>query len=580
MRGLNFRKGFFIIIVSIFVIELGIMLVLQKFNPTIELGDTLIDSTLLILIFMPVIYFAIYLPLKREKEDALEAVKQKSLFLAKMSHEIRTPLNTILGISDYLFHEPHSQKYSQHLTTIYRTGNHLLEVVNEVLDYSKIESGQYSIENKEFDLQMLLNSIFEQYVYVAKKKNIVMSIEMKGIEQFAKGDKKCITQILHNGFSNAIKFTPASGQIMFKVFKSEDIESKDIVFQIIDSGPGIPKSMEEKVFQNYQQVDGTSERFGGTGLGLAIAKNLTELMAGTISLKSNQNSKGSTFTLTLPLLLSKDATLNIQDSETIEIKNPVRILLADDSLDNRFVIRLYLSKINCTLDEVSNGAEALELFQKNRYHMVFMDSEMPVMNGAESIKNMRLYESENTMPSTPIVALSGHSSLEEIEKMNEAGCSIYLMKPIRKNQLLEVIGDFCEPKEKFIEWQKRFSVNIKFIDSQHHVLVNLINDLYDAILKGQTYSQIGEILDRVVAYSDKHFSDEEDMLRKYEYSNFDHHKDGHSIFVNQISYYKEKFQKDPFSVSLGLLHYLKHWLLKHILEEDMQYSQEIGKLIK
>lgn len=170
MRGLNFRKGFFIITVSIFVIELGIMLVLQKFNPTIELGDTLIDSTLLILIFMPVIYFAIYLPLKREKEDALEAVKQKSLFLAKMSHEIRTPLNTILGISDYLFHEPHAQKYSQHLTTIYRTGNHLLEVVNEVLDYSKIESGQYSIENKEFDLQMLLNSIFEQYVYVAKKK--------------------------------------------------------------------------------------------------------------------------------------------------------------------------------------------------------------------------------------------------------------------------------------------------------------------------------------------------------------------------------------------------------------------------
>jgi hemerythrin-like metal-binding protein len=511
--------------------------------------------------------------LKQSQEKAEENLKNRSLFFAKMTHEIRSPLNVILGISEYLYNEiPENSEHKQYFQTLFKTGNHLLDVVNDILDYSKVEAGKYKIDPTKFDLSLLVQSIRDQFDIEAKNKKISLNLEVMNIEGAVKGDKKCITQVLTNGLSNAIKFTPEGGMVKIKVYRPLGIESRNVIFSISDDGKGLSKEAENKVFESYSQENNSiTNQFGGTGLGLTVSKHLVELMGGQISLKANEE-KGATFLLSLPLDSVESKTIEKKGLNIIHINKKIEALVADDQNDNRLIVKLFLSKLSCNITDASDGQEALDLFKKNKYDIIIIDDEMPIMNGTEAIALMREHERQNNLPPTIILSLSGNTSQLDIEKMLQAGCNMYLPKPIRKDLLLEIIADFCQPRDSFIEWNDNFSVRVKSIDEQHKIIVKSINELFKAITTSSSIDSVPELIDRLAEYAKRHFSYEEALMEEFNYELFQSHQESHQKFFLQIEYYRQKLEYDSHNISLSLLYFLKKWLTKHILEEDMNYA--------
>ncbi len=386
---------------------------------------------------------------KRLTERSEDSSSSKSEFLATMSHEIRTPLNSIIGMAEVLA-ETELTSEQQNFVRIFRSaGESLLEIINDILDLSKIEAGQTEFEAVDFHLPSLLNSVTSILSVRAAEQNTLVTTNIHpAVPDGVRGDPTRLRQILINLVGNGLKFTE-NGDVEISVTKNTD---NNLLFSIKDNGIGIPKEKQELIFESFTQADSlTTRKYGGTGLGLTICQKLTKIMGGRIWLESMPG-KGSTFFFTCSFAPALSGTLPATDQlappPSCQILQPARILLVDDNEDNRNLLCLYLRNTPYSLTTATNGAEAVTLFKQSAFDLVIMDIEMPVLDGYEATKQLRLWEEERHLEATPIIALTAHAFVRYRKKCIEAGCSDYLTKPVRKDTLIQTLSTHLNPEQE------------------------------------------------------------------------------------------------------------------------------------
>ncbi len=380
--------------------------------------------------------------MRNARKKAEESDKAKSEFLANMSHEIRTPMNAIIGYVELMQQDKVSTEHREYLETLKDSGKLLLNLINDILDVSKIDAGQLVIEqtatslSKIFDGKELLVKNL-----VAKSENrieIVKEIDDSIADQVYL-DSSRLQQVLNNLLGNAVKFTN-KGEIRFGVVLKDEAT---LEFFVKDSGIGINEKNHTKIFEMFGQADASSTReHGGSGLGLTISKKLVELMEGKIWVESTVG-MGSTFFFTLPY--KPLSTTNVKKSNQIQklevVKN--KLLLVEDNLINQRLTKLILEKAGYEVLTANNGQEAVDYFKKDlEIKLIIMDIQMPVLDGLAATQVIRFHEVEQKLKKTPIIALTAHAMKGDKEKCIEAGCDNYLSKPIMIDVLVDTIKKY------------------------------------------------------------------------------------------------------------------------------------------
>lgn len=392
--------------------------------------------------------------LRAARDAAESANRAKSEFLANMSHEMRTPLNSIIGGTDYLDSDTFTPDQQRCLTMIRQAGDSLLMLINDLIDLSRIEAGQLEIVNRPFNLPDTLERVVLMLGRDADKKNILLTLETAaGVPHFLDGDQMRLQQVLVNLLANAIKFTDPGGVVSVTVSSpAEQGTPTPVTFAVRDTGIGIDSLKLGMIFESFAQADASiTRRYGGSGLGLAISRKLVEAMGGNIRVESIPG-VGSSFTFTIAFTQSEktgdsglklplaEPVVTIPQEESLKLGDTKRVLLVDDALENRELMRLLLLKLPLTLDEAVNGQEAYNLFEKNNYDLVFMDIQMPVMDGYTATRMIRRFEEQTKQKRTSIVALTAHAYEADIRACLDAGCDDHIAKPFKKKTLLQCLS--------------------------------------------------------------------------------------------------------------------------------------------
>jgi len=389
--------------------------------------------------------------LVRSRDAADAANRAKNEFLANMSHEIRTPLNGILGFSELLtkggdaVDEAEHQEYVQAINTC---GNHLLTVINDILDLSKIEAERLELERIPCSLQELIREVLSVLRVKAQEKNLALECEWRGrAPETIQTDPVRVRQLLTNIVGNAIKFTDA-GYVRVVTEFNQDLTNPGMIIQVIDTGVGIPQDKVRAVFEPFVQADNSvTRKYGGTGLGLAISQRIAKALGGDLTVQSTPG-KGSTFTAVIDTgniegvaMLSEGSAEAVgkkrDHNETGEIAlPPVEILLVEDDATNRKLIRLILCRAGANVTAAENGQIGVNLATETEFDLILMDMQMPIMDGYTAATLLRQQGA-----TLPIIALTAHAMKEDEEKCRSAGCSGFLTLPIGAQQLLPAIRD-------------------------------------------------------------------------------------------------------------------------------------------
>jgi signal transduction histidine kinase/CheY-like chemotaxis protein len=387
--------------------------------------------------------------LLRAQKDALRLAEVKSNFLSNMSHEIRTPLNSIIGLSDLLLEQKLSAPANQYVWSLSKNSAVLLGLVNDILDYSRLESGKVRLENNFVNLRQLMDRVLSVIRPAAEKKGLQLKLRFDpDLPRNIMGDSLRLEQVLLNLLGNALKFTE-KGEIVLGAQRNDDVPDSFLLF-VKDSGIGIAPEILPKLFQRFNQGEKTvTKKYGGTGLGLAIVKQYVELMKGRVWVDSEVH-RGSKFVVELPLreglkALRGKSSERRPEGEEYPLKG--KILLVDDSFDNRQLVKVYLKDTEVELVEANDGLGAVEHFKQQNFDLVLLDMQMPVVDGYTAALRMRHIESiENRKFRTPIIAFTAFALKEEIQKALDSGCDGYVIKPVKKWDLIKTLHPYMQGK--------------------------------------------------------------------------------------------------------------------------------------